>query len=580
MSNNLLIGDLFCGAGGTSTGVVRAVRELGREVTLICVNHWPVAIETHKRNHPEARHYLQDINTADPVKIVPEGYLDLLCASPECTGFSRARGGKPTNDQQRMPPFRILDWLTKLDVCCLLIENVSEFISWGPLLEDGRPDPTKKGMYFQSWFNSIRDLGYKPEWRYLNAADFGDATTRTRFFLIARKDGKPVRWPHPTHTKTGDKDMFEHLPEWRAAREIINWDNPGRSLLDDPRYLKKPLSEKTLKRIARGLEKFGGALAPLYINLLGLTTGQNVTDCHSPESFVMGKQSKPCYRGLDEPVPTITTKAYPQLIEPIIEPIIEPFVMGKQGHSPAYRPVDKPTPTITADGRPVLIEPIAKPFILGQQSCSAARDSGYPIPTITSDGAISLVEPTLVKYYSTGICHSTDEPLPAVTTKDRFGLVTPEAFIVQNRIRPDGDRVYDIEKPVLTVTGHGAGSLVNPVIFNWEHSKSLSPNARSVDKPLYTQTKKQHTGLVEPILKVPENDNVDPRRLVYINGELYYLDLRFRMLENLELARAMGFTDSESTYEFCGNKSEVTKQIGNAVPVNLAKALVKSILES
>jgi DNA (cytosine-5)-methyltransferase 1 len=254
MSNNLLIGDLFCGAGGTSTGVVRAVRELGREVTLICVNHWPVAIETHKRNHPEARHYLQDINTADPVKIVPEGYLDLLCASPECTGFSRARGGKPTNDQQRMPPFRILDWLTKLDVCCLLIENVSEFISWGPLLEDGRPDPTKKGMYFQSWFNSIRDLGYKPEWRYLNAADFGDATTRTRFFLIARKDGKPVRWPHPTHTKTGDKDMFEHLPEWRAAREIINWDNPGRSLLDDPRYLKKPLSEKTLKRIARMLE--------------------------------------------------------------------------------------------------------------------------------------------------------------------------------------------------------------------------------------------------------------------------------------------------------------------------------------
>ncbi len=576
MTNNLLIGDLFCGAGGSSTGAVLAVHELGRDVTLCCVNHWPVAIETHRKNHPEARHYVEDLSIADPVKIVTEGYLDLLMASPECTGFSRARGGKPTNNQTRMNPWAVINWLTKIDVRCLLIENVPEFIHWGPLLDNGKPDPKQKGMYFQAWFNAIRDLGYKPEWRYLNAADYGDATTRIRFFMIARKDGKPVRWPSATHSPDGGLDMLGQLPKWRAAREIIDWDNPGRSLLDDPRYLKKPLSEKTMKRIARGLEKFGGQLAPLYIQLLGLPMGQKVTECHSPEPFIMGKQSSPAYRSMDEPIPTITT-----------------------------------------DGKQMLIEPVAKPFILnqnGDNGHSRTRDIGDPTYTATARGAGYLVEPMMIKYYGGDDVSSIDVLVPTVTTKDRFGLVTPTAFIVQNRIRPDGDRVYDLEKPINTVTGHGAGALVNPVLVElnhangdgrarpvdeplktlttkqgtalitpfmvqWDNKRGNSPGlVRTVDKPTPTIITKQNTGIVEPIIEAVKSNNINPRRLVLINGELYYLDLRFRMLENLELARAMGFSDNESTYEFVGNKSEITKQIGNAVPVHLAKALVKEIL--
>lgn len=542
-TKTLLGGDLFCGAGGSSTGAIKAATELGYKLTLTCVNHWPIAIETHKKNHPEARHYVVDINMADPVKIVPEGYLDFLMASPECTGFSRARGGKPTNDQQRMPPFRILDWLTKLKVNILIVENVPEFISWGPLDDDGKPDLKSKGMYFQSWFNSIRELGYDAQWRYLNAADYGDATTRTRFFLIARRDGKPIYWPKPSNSATGNPDMIEHLPKWRAAREIIDWSHPGRSLLDDPRYLKKPLSDKTLSRIAKGLEKFGGALAPYYIQLLGLATGQKETECHNPESFVMGKQSSPCYRGMDEPIPTVTTQGMATLIEPVAEPFLvsNRLRAERDGEAPRIRDINK------------------------------------PVPTVTSHGAGNLVEAVMIKYYGGDDISSIDAPVPTVTTKDRFGLVQP--FILEiNHSGGDG-RPVDTSEPLKTLTSKNGSAIVTPFMVQWDQTGSNGSCVRPVDSPMATVVTKKNTGLVEPVLKAVKDGQIDPRRLVLINGEPYLLDIRFRMLENLELARAMGFTDTESTYEFCGNKSEVTKQIGNAVPVNLAKALVKAVLE-
>lgn len=540
-TQTLLGGDLFCGAGGSSTGAIKAVKELGYKLTLTCVNHWPIAIETHRKNHPEARHYVVDINLADPVKIVPEGYLDFLMASPECTGFSRARGGKPTNDQQRMPPFRILDWLTKLDVRILIVENVPEFIQWGPLGEDGKANPKSKGMYFQSWYNSIRELGYDAQWRYLNAADFGDVTTRTRFFLIARKDGKAIRWPKPSNSATGNADMIEHLPKWRAAREIINWTHPGRSLLDDPRYLKKPLSDKTLTRIAKGLEKFGGALAPLYIQLLGLKTETTPVGVAAP--FIMGKQSSPAYRSTDEPIPTLTT-----------------------------------------EGAQALIEPVAKPFLVNNRlganddlnSYPRVRDIEKPVQTITGHGAGSLVEPLMIKYYSGDDVSSIDAPVPTVTTKDRFRLVQP--FILEINHSGGDRRPVDTSEPLKTLTSKKGSAIVTPFMVQWDQTGSNGACVRPVDSPLATVVTKKNTGLVEPILETVKSSQIDPRRLVLINGEPYLLDIRFRMLENLELARAMGFTDGESTYEFCGNKSEVTKQIGNAVPVNLAKALVKAVL--
>jgi DNA (cytosine-5)-methyltransferase 1 len=244
------VADLFCGAGGSSTGARKAIESIGGTMELVAVNHWPVAVETHSLNHPNARHYVQNLETADPETIVPEGYLDLLMASPECRFFSRARGGKPTKEQGRVSAWFINNWLTSLDVRVLLVENVPEFVNWGPLLLPSRkPDPARRGMFFEEWVRSLWGLGYQVEWRNINAADHGDATSRTRFFLQARNDGNPIAWPEATHSRHGGARLEGKVKQWRGAREIIDWSNPGQSLLDAPKYRKKPLAVKTRRRM-------------------------------------------------------------------------------------------------------------------------------------------------------------------------------------------------------------------------------------------------------------------------------------------------------------------------------------------
>lgn len=518
MKRDFLVADLFCGAGGSSTGAERAILALGRKMTLVCINHWPVAIETHKLNHPTARHYIEDVSVAKPDELVPEGYLDLLMASPECTHFSRARGGKPVNDQSRMNPWSIMRWLTTLDVRCLLVENVPEFRSWGPIDRDGNPIPEMRGIYFDAWIAAIKKLGYRLKWELLNAADYGDATTRVRFFLIARKDGKRIRFPTPSHSETGDGSIRHE--KWRAAREIIDWQNAGRSLLDDPHYQKKPLSEKTRRRIAKGLLRFGGSLAPLYNNLLGIEDAV-VSGDGNVEPFVMGRQGhSPAYRSVDEPIPTQVTSGGSLLINPSL---VKYF-----GTATAV-PIDKPIPTLTTKARYGLVNPQIEPFVLGQHSCSAPRSTDKPIMTITTDGK-------------------------------------------------DDDRSRDINKPLGTGTTKRGTGLVEPMIVQTDQTGSNGACVRPVNSPLATIVTKQNVALVEPVIEAVESGKVDPRRLVIIDEQPYSLDIRFRMLTNQELARAMGFTDNESTYEFVGNIGEVTKQIGNAVPVNMAKALVKTIL--
>lgn len=609
MTKVFRIADLFCGAGGSSTGAVRAIQAMGGEIDLVAVNHWNVAIATHSRNHPHARHYCVNLDAARPEELVPEGYLDLLMASPECTFFSRARGGKPIHDQSRMSAWHVQRWASTLDIRCILVENVAEFTTWGPLLPSGRPDPAKKGVYFEAWIQALWGMGYTVQWRLLNAADYGDATTRVRFFLQARKDGNLIRWPEPSHAPAGSGEMFGSRPRWRAARDIIDWQNPGKSLLTR----KKPLSEKTRRRIARGLEKFGGPLAPLYISLLDLEPGE------------------------------VTGKGHG-----------EPFIYANRNHS-APRSTDEPLPTIVgAEWGIGFVNPTVEPFVLGQQSGSAARSTGEPIPTVSTDGAIALVEPMVTNYYGTGITHSVDEPLPTITTRDRFGLCSPlivpvvhgekngqvraphssddplpaittkrcfglaeptvEPFVLSRfgneTVRPvdeplptvvgrgagylvepfivpqfgerqgQAPRVHDVRQPCPAVTSHGAGALVNPTLVQIDQSGRQGESVRSIDEPLPTMTQKQSLGVAEPIVIPCEDpDKVDRRRLVVIDGVLCVLDIRFRMLSNRELARAMGF-DDDAVYEFTGNAGEVTKQIGNAVAVNTAAALVRAVLEA
>ena len=622
-----LVADLFCGAGGSSTGAQKAIAEIGGTMDLVAINHWNTAIATHTANHPTARHLVEDVSMVDPETVVEEGRLDLLMASPECTFYSRARGGKPVHDQGRMNPWAIHNWLTKMDVNCVLIENVPEFVTWGPLDPDGRPDKKHQGEHFQAWFLTFHALGYKAEWRMLNAADYGDATSRKRFFLMARKDGNPVVWPEPSHAK-GDVGMFPGRLPWRGAREIIDWSNPGRSLLDDPKYRKKPLSEKTRRRIVRGLERFGGPLAPLYIRLLDLPgdapTATANTNGQASSPFILnrgGENGSSRTHSVEDPVPTATTRGAGYLIQPESEP----FICANRNHN-LPKGLDEPIPSATTahGGGSFLVAPGIQPFMLGQQTNAAPRSTDDPAPTVAAAGAISLIQPSIVEYYGASYARSIEEPLSVVTAKGRkHGLVSPT--LVEYYGQSDA---ADIDEPLPTVTTRARHGLANPTLVEVNHGASSSNadnhRTRSVDDPLGTITSKRSTGvvtpvakpyivpnfgerdgqeprihdiddpmpavtsrgagslvapvLVEPILKQLRDANVDPQRVVLVDGQPYLLDIRFRMLQNHELARAMGFEDDETSYEFVGNVTEVTKQIGNAVPVHLAAALVKAAL--
>ena len=637
MTDTYLVADLFCGAGGSSTGAKKAIAEIGGTMDLVAVNHWNTAIATHQANHPTARHLVEDVSMVDPEAVVEEGRLDLLMASPECKFYSRALGGKPIHDQGRMNPWAIHNWLTKLDVRCVLIENVPEFVEWGPLNPDGLPDRAHRGEHFQAWFLTFHALGYKAEWRMLNAADYGDATTRIRFFLMARKDGNPVVWPEPSHAK-GDVGMFPGRRPWRGAREIIDWTNPGRSLLDDPKYRKKPLSEKTRLRIARGLERFGGPLAPLYIQLLDLPanpTSPSGASGGMGHPFILnrnGENGSARVHSVDAPVPTATGRGAGYLVEPdarpfhgsdrqhtvprnidqpihtvttltgggsyLVQPVAEPFV-GANRNNNVPKSVHEPIPSATTahGGGSFLVEPSIQSFMLGQQSGGAPRSTNEPAPTVTGDGAISLVQPAIVEYYGRSNARDVDEPLSSVTTRSRHGLVNPTLVEVNHGNGAEGleannRRTRSVDEPLGSLTSkRGIGlamCLATPtvkpyIVPNFGERDGQEPRVHDVDEPVPAVTSRGAGSLVspmlvEPILKQVRDANVDPRRVVFVDGRPYLLDIRFRMLQNPELSRAMGFEDDETSYEFIGNVAEVTKQIGNAVPVHLAAALVKAAL--
>lgn len=474
------------------------------------------------------------------------------------------------HDQRRMSAWHVQRWCSTLDVRCILVENVAEFRDWGPLLPTGRPDPEQKGLYFQAWIQALWAMGYHAEWRLLNAADYGDATTRTRFFLQARKDGQPIRWPEPSHSPTGEDDMFGGRPRWRAAREVIDWDRPGASLLTR----KRPLSVKTRMRIARGLARFGGPLAQAYIDLLDLPAEAAPTPvgaggpapfvspfrnnsrprgageplpticAHSnhmsivtpsAEPFVTVSRTNNVPRSTDEPLPTITTS--PAMF--VVEPSAKPFILGQRSDSEP-RAIDRPTPTITTVSRIAVVEASAEPFVLGQQSCSAPRPADEPLPTGCTAGAIALIDPTIIPYYGTGVAAPVDAPLPAVTSR-------------------------------------GGGELVEPIVVKVNHGEG-GGWGRDIDEPLPTVTATQRgLAVVETTAQAHAAADVDPRRLVLIDGVPHVLDIRFRMLSNRELARAMSF-DDDGEYHFEGNIGEVTKQIGNAVACRTAEALVVAIL--
>lgn len=397
---NIQAADLFCGAGGTSSGLRVACQELGLPLHLVAINHWPIAVETHSLNHPDVEHVCAAIESVEPRAVVPGGHLDLLVASPECTHHSAARGGKPMSDQKRASAHLVLRWAEALRIDAILIENVPEFRTWGPLNAKGRPIERLKGSLYQHFIEGLRILGYAVEDRILNAADFGAATTRRRLFILARRRSRgPIVWPTPTHTPTGERTLFGHTKRWRPAREIIDWSIEGKSIFTR----KKPLRPATMRRIMAGLKKFGGpALQP----------------------FVLQQQSGGVPRSVTEPLPTVAAKGAISLVEPYLVG----YHTEKAGEQARIYSTDEPLPTLTTENRFGIAQPFLVPF-LGERDGQdpRVRSIDDPLQTVTAQNPIGLVEPHIVKYYGSGIgATSVDDPLATVTTKDRFGLVTGE----------------------------------------------------------------------------------------------------------------------------------------------------------
>jgi DNA (cytosine-5)-methyltransferase 1 len=512
----ILVADLLCGAGGSSTGCARALAELGLEMELVCVNHWPVAIDTHARNHPQARHYCQDISTVRPHLVVPEGYLDLLMASPSCTHHSVARGGKPTSDQQRSDPWHIITWLTELQVKCLIIENVWEFVGWGPVDPlTGKTIVARKGEYFRAWIGVLRQLGYVLEWRKLNAADYGAATTRQRFFLIARKDGTAIEWPAPTHSRGGK--VPGTIP-WRPARDIIDWSIKGKSIFGR----KKPLAMATLERL------FDGALKSNW-----------------PEPFLVILRNHMNGRSLDSPLPTITAGG--QHIG-LAQPIILNRHSGNGGHNRASL-IDGPMPTITTRGGGYLAEPV---IWNGRRNNEARPVSEAPVASLDTKGGVWLAEPFILAQASGGVGRPVGEPMPTACTGGALALISPYYG------SGSGETCSSVENPLPTATARARFGLAVPIT----HSGARH-HARDVDhEPLQTLTtaKRGELALVEGVDDAP------------------HYDILYRMLEAHELGAAMGFIGEAARYQFAGNKTQQIKQIGNAVSVDQMFALVRTLM--
>lgn len=406
--------DLFCGAGGTSSGA----ESTGAARVRFAVNHWDIAVKTHSANFPDAKHVNSRLDQVSPSEC-PR--IDLLFASPECTHHSRARGGRPTSDQQRSGAWDVLKWIEFHRPSWVVIENVREFEHWGPVSDQGRPLVSKRGAFFDAWIMAIRAAGYSVDWRGLNAADFGAATSRDRLFVVARKGTRRPVFPEPTHTRRAGGELPGlGLPRWRAASEVIDWSITCPSIFSR----KRPLAPKTLARIEAGLRRFVGPFVTQWDNQGG--GGDYCRDLCGPIGTLVTKANmglampfqvqlrNNCDAAdMADPVGTITAGGQHH-------GVAVPFTVevNHGGDDQRTALLDSPLGTCsTKNGRG-----LAMPFVIGQQSGSVPRAVDSPIPTIATGGVIRMAVPFLLHYYGTQNLSPLTDPVDTITTTDRHGV--------------------------------------------------------------------------------------------------------------------------------------------------------------
>lgn len=514
-----LIVDNFAGGGGASTGIELAT---GRRVD-IAINHDPDAIAMHKVNHPFTQHFCESVWEVNPKEICEGNPVGLMWLSPDCKHFSRAKGGKPVSKNVRGLAWIALRWAATVKPRVIILENVPEFITWGRLGKDGKPDPKHIGETFWSFVRALERHGYEVAWSELRACDYGAPTIRTRFFLVARCDGKPIVFPKPTHG--------EGLIPYRTAAECIDWSLPCKSIFGR----KKPLKDNTLRRIARGLDKF---------------------TIKSKNPYIMVNNDKNRCKGLDEPVPTVTTGNRNFLTIPHISKYFGGIVGSE---------ITDPLGTVTAVDHNALVAPSLIQYHT-EQSGSEVRGQALDAPIMTVDASprYALTAAHVVKYYKGDNYSSVNEPLHTVTTKERHMLVESHLCILRRN-----QDCKSLNEPFLTeCTSAGHFAEVRTVIQTYKSGENLG-NWSEIRKLLNT-----YCGY-----SLADNEIL----LLEINSEMYFIsDIGLRMLIPRELYRAQGFPENYIIdFDVNGKKYSRSAQIarcGNAVPPPFAKALVEANL--
>ncbi|HIE9178427.1 TPA: DNA cytosine methyltransferase [Klebsiella pneumoniae] len=643
MKDSEIIVDNFAGGGGASTGIELAI---GRSVD-IAINHDPNAVAMHATNHPDTLHYCESVYSVRPKVATAGRRVGLAWFSPDCRHFSKAKGAKPVEKAIRGLAWIVIRWALDVGPRVMMLENVEEFKTWGPLLAaEMRPDPARAGETFEAFIGMlttgisadhlalaecceflnisldsedaarlVNGLGYTAEYRELRACDYGAPTIRKRFFMVMRCDGKPIVWPEATHGDPKSPAVLAgKLAPWRTAAECIDWTIPAPSIF----VRKKPLAENTLRRIARGIQRFVIDSAEPFIVKCNHTTTRGKYDCFRGQAladplqtitkthgyaiavphltkFRTGATGKP----VTDPVPTVTagTSRRPGgngHALGVVEAAITPFMAGNGGSEYQAKPrsLDKPAHTILKESRACVVAPV----IARQFGASIGHRADVPSATITAGGGgkSQLVSAFLAKHYGgnyTGPGVGLDEPTHAVTTVDHHAVVAAH-LMVNNTGNPGGS----VESPAHTVT---TGNHHAVVASHLVKLRGTCRDGQRTDAQMPTITAGgQHVGEVETTLAVEDYDEeraqlvlaflkeycgADSTGLVKIAGVTYRIvDIGMRMLQPHELYRAQGFPEWYIIdQDYRGVKYAKDKQVarcGNAVPPPFAEALVKANL--
>ncbi len=582
MRNNiqLLYIDLFCGAGGTSTGVESAKHEGQKCAKVIaCVNHDKNAIASHAANHPDAVHFTEDIRTLelDPLVAHLEKMKELhpqakvvLWASLECTNFSRAKGGQPRDADSRTLAEHLFRYVEALRPDFIQVENVEEFMCWGDLDEDGKPVSKYKGRCYLSWIKRVQAYGYHYDWRILNAADYGAYTSRKRFFGQFARGFLPIAWPEQTHEKcANDFELFHQYKQWKPVREVLDLNDEGTSIFAK----KKPLCEKTLERIYSGLIKFVAGGKKKYEAWILKYNSMNQDGHHQPPS-------------IEEPCPTVAVQNRLGLVkvnflskqfsgdpmsknQSVEQPAGAVTTIDHHAFVTAYygngynSSIDEPNPTLTTKERHGIVSTITP---------EDGIDLDAPMPDVPLDKVQVMTRRFLDSQYGNGTPTSIETPSPTVVNNPKQSLVTCEPWLMSTDFSNVGSSI-ESPSPVVTAS-HKQHYLVNPFSFKSDGGSIEKPCftliARMDKMPPYLiSTEQGRLGIA-----IYEADSPMTRKIKEFMAMYNIIDIKMRMLNIGELKRIMGFP---SDYVLIGTQAEQKKYIGNAVEVNMARVLCEAL---